>query len=521
MQPCLSCLKSACLPILLILLISSKKLFTQLPHQNFADELGICGAFAELHDLTLEGVDGVLLARLEVGDALRVGGDGLVAKGFERSHIADLSEAEFRHQRGGGFAGGDHLREDFLGLLAVDFARGGEFGELGEEFGCDFGQCLLAGGGGEEIVEQKIGDGGAVGRFERGGFLEVIGQRGFRREHARLVGADAELADEPQLFRLGQFGHAGRRHFIKAVIGPHRLDVGIGEVAVIVRLFLRAHERRFAFVVVPAPRLLLDRAAGSDHVDLPRDLVLQRAPHAADAVEILQFAFGAEFFLAFRPHGNIHVAAHLALFHVGIADTTVNQDLLERREVGEGFLGRRHVGLADDFHQRRSGAIEVDAAGTVLEVERLGHVLLEVNAHEPDRFVGDGGRFLLHVFRIGEQVERDRAARAERLVVLRDLVILRHVRVEIILPVELAARGDLAPEHFAGEERLDDRLLVRHGQHAGHAEADGAHMRIGRPAEFVFAAAEHLRVRLELDVDFKSDDDFVIGGGEGGGDGHG
>ena len=183
------------------------------------------------------------------------------------------------------------------------------------------------------------------------------------------------------------------------MIGAHGLDVGIGKIAVIVRLFLRAHQRRLALVVVPAAGLLLDRAAGSDHVDLPRDLVLERAPHAADAVEILQLALGAEFLLAARADGNVHVAAHLALFHVGIADAAVDQDLLERGEIGEGLLRRRHVGLADDFHQRRAGAVEVDAAGAVLEVERLGHVLLEVNAHEPHRLVGDGGRVLLRVLR--------------------------------------------------------------------------------------------------------------------------
>jgi len=42
-------------------------------------------------------------------------------------------------------------------------------------------------------------------------------------------------------------------------------------------------------------------------------------------------------------------------------------------------------------------------------------------------------------------------------------------------------------------------------------------MRVGRPAKFVEARTEHLRVRLELDVDFKPNNGFVIGGGEGGG----
>ena len=123
------------------------------------------------------------------------------------------------------------------------------------------------------------------------------------------------------------------------------------------------------FVVVPAAGLLLDGAAGGDHIDLPRDLILECAPDAADAVEILQLALGTEFLLAARADGDIDVATHLALFHVGIADAAVDQNLLERGEIGEGLLGRGHVGLADDFHQRRAGAIEVDAAGAIIEVE--------------------------------------------------------------------------------------------------------------------------------------------------------
>jgi len=126
----------------------------------------------------------------------------------------------------------------------------------------------------------------------------------------------------------------------------------------------------------------------------------------------------------------------------------------------------------------------------------------------------------MRVLRIGEQVERDRAAETERLVVLRDLVVLRHVRVEIVFPVELAPRRDLAAEHLAGEDRLHNRLLVRHRQHAGHPEAHRADMGIARAAELVLARAKHLRIRLELAVDFQSDHDFVISGGEGGGGGH-
>jgi hypothetical protein len=45
-------------------------------------------------------------------------------------------------------------------------------------------------------------------------------------------------------------------------------------------------------------------------------------------------------------------------------------------------------------------------------------------------------------------------------------------------------------------------------------------MQIRHSADSVFARAEHLRVRLELEVDFEVDDD-VVGGGDGRSGGHG
>jgi hypothetical protein len=42
-------------------------------------------------------------------------------------------------------------------------------------------------------------------------------------------------------------------------------------------------------------------------------------------------------------------------------------------------------------------------------------------------------------------------------------------------------------------------------------------MRVGRAAELVLAAAKHLRVGLELNVNFEADDGLVIGGGACGG----
>ena len=103
------------------------------------------------------------------------------------------------------------------------------------------------------------------------------------------------------------------------------------------------------------------------------------------------------------------------------------------------------------------------------------HILLEMDPDETDFFVLRFNRFL-GVLRICEIVERDCAAEAERHVVLADLVVLRHVRIEIILPVEFADRADFASEHQPRKRCEPERLLVHDGQRAGKPEANRADM---------------------------------------------
>ena len=99
------------------------------------------------------------------------------------------------------------------------------------------------------------------------------------------------------------------------------------------------------------------------------------------------------------------------------------------------------------------------------------------------------------------------AVHVDRLVVLADLVVLRHVRVEVVLPVEEAGLH-LAVQGLAEPDGQLDDLLVEHRQAAGQAEAHRADVGVGLVAEAVGAAAEDLGGRGQLGVDLEAHDDL-------------
>src|SRR5581483_4824513 len=127
------------------------------------------------------------------------------------------------------------------------------------------------------------------------------------------------------------------------------------------------------------------------------------------------------------------------------------------------------------------------------DVNRLRGVLLEVRADDPDLEVAFGAG------------HEEAPAGAERLVVLRDLEALREVGVPVVLAVEDGAPGDRAVEREAELDRPLDRRPVGHREGAREGEADRARPRVLRVAEPRRAAAEHLRPRLQVEVDLEPD----------------
>jgi len=246
-----------------------------------------------------------------------------------------------------------------------------------------------------------------------------------------------------------------------------RQQVGIGEVTVIVRLFLGTHRARFALDAVEQPRLLIDRAAILDDVDLPARLDLDRLTDEADRIDVLDFAARAK--LAARlSHRNVDIGAQVALFHVAVAGAQIAQDGPEFGDVGLRLLGRAHVGLGHDFHQGNARAIEIDVGIVgMLVVQRFAGVLLKMEALDADAHA------------LAVDVDLDFALADHRLFVLRDLIALRQIRVEVVLAVEHAFQIDLGLETQAGADRLRHALLVDHRQHARHRRIDQRNVAVG------------------------------------------
>ena len=186
----------------------------------------------------------------------------------------------------------------------------------------------------------------------------------------------------------GSSGRVRADGLLPGLIDDEREQVRLGEVAVVVRLFLGAHGVGAALAGVVEPRLLLDGAAGVEDFGLALDLVFEGLFDKAEGVDVLDLDLGAERLLAAGTDGDVGIAAQRSLFHVAVADAGVEDDLLEAGEVLVGLLRSADVGLGDDFGQRRAGAVEVHVGFGVGVGEALMHgfagVFLQVQAGDAD-----------------------------------------------------------------------------------------------------------------------------------------
>ncbi len=277
-------------------------------------------------------------------------------------------------------------------------------------------------------------------------------------------------------------------------------EVGVGEVAVVVRLFLGAHRAGLALVRIVEAGLLVDGAAVLEDGDLAPGLDLDRLRDEAHRVHVLDLAARAEFGRTLRADRDVDVGAEVALLHVAVAGAEVAQDLADLADEFRRFFGPADVGHGDDLHEGDAGAVEIDVGELRIHVvDRLAGVLFEVDVVDADA-AGDAG---------GE-IDEHLAGADDRVVELADLVALRQVRVEVVLAVEAREPVDRRLEAEAGADGLLDAVAVDDREHPRHRRVDEGDVGVGLGAEGGRGAGEELGAGGDLGMDLHADHQLPV-----------
>ena len=104
----------------------------------------------------------------------------------------------------------------------------------------------------------------------------------------------------------------------------------------------------------------------------------------------------------------------------------------------------------------------------------------------------------------------DGAFADHRMLVLADLIALRQIGIEIVLPVEPALPVNLRVEAEPGANRLLDTKAIDHGQHARHRRIHQRHVRIRLAAIRRASAGKQLCLRRHLRMHFQANDDLPL-----------
>src|SRR5699024_5660656 len=258
---------------------------------------------------------------------------------------------------------------------------------------------------------------------------------------------------------------------------------GVREVPVVLHLLLDAPGGAASQVFLEVAGLLHDAVPGVQDTGLAFDLRADGPFDRTQGVDVLGLAAGTPLVGAALVDRHVHVTAHGTFLHAHVGDAQGTGQVTQLGGVGAGdqrrVLTGAGDGFGDDLQQRDPGTVVVDigVAGPVDTTGRAAHV-------------GGLTGVLLHVHPFdlhpvlaqplgGVDGDVEVTIHTDRFVVLRDLVVLRHVRVEVVLPGEPAPRGDGAVQRQPEPDRALDRLCVDDRQRAGKGQADRAHLAVG------------------------------------------
>ena len=203
-----------------------------------------------------------------------------------------------------------------------------------------------------------------------------------------------DLADPPDSRRrkLRQLAakpldHLGRR--------LDRHEVGLGEIAVVVRLLLRAARRQRPGRHVEVICVLLDLAARLPDADLAGHLGLDPTRDVRERVHVLDLAARPQLVRARGAHRDVRVDPERALLHLRVRDAELDDRLSQQLEEALRLLGRVDVGRRDDLDERRAAAVVVDERvlgasdppRATTDVNVLCGVLLQMRTDDPHSMI--------------------------------------------------------------------------------------------------------------------------------------
>ena len=247
-------------------------------------------------------------------------------------------------------------------------------------------RCVDAGR--DELVRQHVGRLFRVGAGSDDVGPELVETAG--HEHVGVVEREGVgEAGDPGSRELADLAAQALDQVIRRVNGD---EIGLGEVTVVLRLFLRTHRRRVFVAGIEVQCLLIDRAALFVDADLARDLALDSLRSEAERVHVLQLGARAKFVDALGTNRHIDVETHRALVELRVGQPELDHRLPQQLEEPLRRLRVTQIGLGDDLDERRAAAVEVDQRRrrTVEPARRrnvhvLRRILLEVRARDPDR----------------------------------------------------------------------------------------------------------------------------------------
>ena len=344
----------------------------------------------------------------------------------------------------------------------------------------------------ENLADDEVGY--CAGRHALRRLVEIFRDLAVFHQHLRILFGDAPLAGVPCHTRIRQLGQLGAQRLDLLVRSSDGHQIGVLEIAIIVRVLFGAHAfGHTGFLVIPAG-FLHHRFAAFDQIDLAVKFVRHRFGDMSERVHVFDLGAGAELVGADRPHRNVDIAAHGTFLHPAIRHPNGAHQQLQFFHVLANFVHAAEIRLGHDLNQRHTAAVVVHK-GVAVAVHQLARILFDMDVVQPD--AATGGQ--LHI-----------AFHTQRVVQLGDLIRLRQIGIHIVFAIHL---GDMADAAVGDQPRFDGithHLMIQLGQCAGQADADGAAVGVGFAAEFGGAAAENLGFGGQLDMGFQTGNQFVF-----------